>query len=196
MASVRDTVYHLLVAYPTIYSNVADCYRHLFLMIGNGYEWVDGELVDVCGDRNRPWKVPQFQDEMTEVLKQDDSSEYCQGQKRLDVRRRNNQIQFVIDNFDLMFEESIQFDRLNDFSHSRYERIFNIPDDVKPDWLESAKRVIDAVMFYCNMCGTRRFDAEKTRDMMEQLSHDRLGDFIVKRENILKQMLDALKIED
>lgn len=203
MASLRDTCFHMLVAFPTLFANKADCLRHLFLTSGGGYEWVDGELVSVYIDRNHPWMVPQYRDEMVELLKYEDETvrplelhatgnDFIIGQKKLDVRRINNQIKFVIDNFDLLMEEPVQFNRLSEITRSKYEAIFHIPDDVKPDWLEAAKRTVDAVMAYCHGERLRRFNAEATRAAMVQLSEERLDNFIDKRKNIIEKMLAGL----
>ena len=42
----RDTIKYCIMNYPAIFSNVADVMDHLFLTVGNGYEWVNGELID------------------------------------------------------------------------------------------------------------------------------------------------------
>lgn len=46
--TVKDTVREALLKYPSIEVNSLDVYNHLFCAIGNGYDWVDGELVDTC----------------------------------------------------------------------------------------------------------------------------------------------------
>ena len=43
--TVRDTIIDMLRRYPLITKNKVDAYDHLFLTVGNGYEWKDGELV-------------------------------------------------------------------------------------------------------------------------------------------------------
>lgn len=44
----EKTIKCCLIYYPTLFSNRADVLNHLFLTVGNGYEWVNGELV--CKD--------------------------------------------------------------------------------------------------------------------------------------------------
>jgi len=44
--SLRDTVRYCLLWYPSIFKNALDVYNHLFCVIGNGYDWKDGCLVD------------------------------------------------------------------------------------------------------------------------------------------------------
>ena len=43
--TVRDTVIDMIRRHPLITKNKVDAYDHLFMTVGNGYEWVDGELV-------------------------------------------------------------------------------------------------------------------------------------------------------
>lgn len=43
--TVRDTIIDMIRRHPLITKNKVDAYDHLFLTVGNGYEWVDGELV-------------------------------------------------------------------------------------------------------------------------------------------------------
>lgn len=46
MASLKDTIRYSMLEYPTLHVNPVDVCEHLFCIIGNGYEWRDGELVD------------------------------------------------------------------------------------------------------------------------------------------------------
>ena len=146
MASVRDTVYNLLVGYPSLFTTVMDCYVHLFLVTGGGYEWVDGELVVVC--RSEPKGPMAFEDdEDAEMLKRLSSlnskpvtkiegSEYL----RIQIRREKLQVQFVIDNIDLMFKELSFISKKNlSYYGSKYNNMFNMPDDVKDDWRDAIR---------------------------------------------------------
>lgn len=46
--TVELTIQDMFDDYPTLFKERADCLDHLFCAIGNGYEWVNGELV-ACG---------------------------------------------------------------------------------------------------------------------------------------------------
>jgi hypothetical protein len=43
-----DTLYVSCGAYSSIHPNRAAALNHLFLVIGNGYDWIEGQLVDTC----------------------------------------------------------------------------------------------------------------------------------------------------
>lgn len=53
----QDTVRRGLLEYPSLFRSPLDVLDQLFAVIGNGYEWVKGELVDTCGYVN-PKKTP------------------------------------------------------------------------------------------------------------------------------------------
>ena len=64
--NVRDTVRRMLLLYPGVTLNALDAYDHMFCVIGNGYEWKDGELVELSEDSN---KVPTLKEAIDKVLK-------------------------------------------------------------------------------------------------------------------------------
>ena len=43
--NIELTIQNMFDEYPTLFKERADCLNHLFCTIGNGYEWVNGELV-------------------------------------------------------------------------------------------------------------------------------------------------------
>jgi hypothetical protein len=52
--NVADTLLVSCGAFSCIFPNRAAALDHLFMTIGNGYEWIDGQLVDVCGREDTP----------------------------------------------------------------------------------------------------------------------------------------------
>lgn len=85
---VKDAVKASLMLYPTIQKTKLDVYEHMFLVIGNGYDWVNGELVaekrvptvqeaiekelndnfqyDLIRDHNVSWNLNEFAIEVQE----------------------------------------------------------------------------------------------------------------------------------
>lgn len=147
MASVRDTVLAMLTQYPTLFTTKADCYRHLFLSNGNGYDWVDGELV-AWGN---PKGEPDFKNEDEAMVEQAEKYGLTPNYKkmfgheenehiRLETRRNNMNIQFALDNIDLiMRSEHLTFYSGLTIMYSgwNYCNLMQVPTDVKPDWLEA-----------------------------------------------------------
>lgn len=50
MASVTDTVERMIHRFPSLYANRTQCLHALFYVLGNGYDWSAGELVDITRD--------------------------------------------------------------------------------------------------------------------------------------------------
>lgn len=44
--NVELTIQEMFDKYPILFKERADCLNHLFCVVGNGYEWSNGELVD------------------------------------------------------------------------------------------------------------------------------------------------------
>ena len=147
MASVRDTVLAMLTQYPTLFTTKADCYRHLFLSNGNGYDWIDGALV-AWGN---PKGEPDFKDEDAAVVEQAEKYGLTPNYKkmfgreeyeyiRLETRRNNMHIQFALDNIDMiMRSEHIEFHSGSIIIYSGWDYcpLIKVPAVVKPDWLEA-----------------------------------------------------------
>lgn len=53
MASHRDTLKHCMLRYPMLFEQPFDVDCHLFIVAGNGYHWMDGELLD-DGSNSKP----------------------------------------------------------------------------------------------------------------------------------------------
>ena len=47
---VELTIQKMFDSWPTLFKERADCLNHLFCVIGNGYEWINGELVCISDD--------------------------------------------------------------------------------------------------------------------------------------------------
>ncbi len=127
MASVKDTVYSMLVRHPLSFQSKSDCFKSLFLLTGNGMEWVDGELVlpdePLCME-------PRYRDEETEVAKE--TCDLIHDAIRRNVRLDNARVRFALENFDLLFHEEVSFKRLGWVSDRC--RLFNAPEKLNEDW--------------------------------------------------------------
>lgn len=138
--------------------NVKDTYRHflrngmnsmlrvschLFTTIGNGGEWIDGEL---CFERMSDW----YQLRENPVKDEDRDKEYLRTLNNgWDLNHAAYLIkrEFVMKNMEIILDspvDSIIFEA-SDSVHGYYEsnpcvnyaRSINFPDDIKPDWAEA-----------------------------------------------------------
>jgi hypothetical protein len=158
----------LMDAYPTLFINEDDVLRHLFFVIGNGYEWVDGELVDVrmghatpeemirtARSQREPWRE-DYQKALADCDKSGlDGSYYREQLANLDApaafmrkKERAHRIKQVHEGRgkDCWF---IRKDgSLGSYLYplSEYARILHVPAEVKPDWLKAARAAYHMAM--------------------------------------------------
>lgn len=162
--TVENTLRRSLLTFPSIFANALAVYDHLFCTNGNGYEWENGELVEICGFGYDTVEdavkgllhsslVNEFNgsDSLTRLLIRD--AEHI-GIPILKVKNRRicRYVDMIYDIDNRMKDFSIPDDeeikkRVKDYKWSlypicKYAQICNIPDDVKPDWLEACDRMM------------------------------------------------------
>lgn len=163
--TLKDTVKDSLIMFPSIHKNIIDVYDHLFCTIGNGYEWIDGELKYVGGNE----RVHTVQEGIMKIFNEEFIKPYGdEGQYtvlgniiRHDFHREDYSDIKIIFHHNKRCAEYIEDifnyeDRMNDYSipmHKNYEFKFYelskysamccFPDDIKYDWAEGIKATID-----------------------------------------------------
>jgi hypothetical protein len=131
----EDTLQYMTDFYPEIFPTRKHCLDHLFCVVGNGYEWVNGELVD-------------------------DDSEY---EKRYILREPIKKAEFKRETnwYRMNKFYSNLYNALNDLGEKRsipmeykfewyplskeYSALFTYPDDIKDDWkalVEECKQML------------------------------------------------------
>ena len=50
--------------YPTLFPNRTSVLHHLFIVLGCGFEWHNGELVDTCRNLTRGYQIPRADAEL------------------------------------------------------------------------------------------------------------------------------------
>lgn len=125
--NVKDTVRDCLYNYPRIFKNKWDIYHHLFAVNGNGYEWVNGQLVD-----------DYYEDE------DDEDKEYIPQEST------------VPDDWDSNGREN-DFTPAKDkiYPLCQYAKMLDIPDDIQPDWKEAVKEFYDSLMAHPELTGQK-----------------------------------------
>jgi len=175
--NVHDTVKRMLMVYPSVTINALDAYDHLFCIIGNGYEWQNGELVEIS---DIPLSVPMLSEALDIAMQfkmLDNSYSLFESTQEIYKMRHDGKedMKGIIESFSKkmynMLKESVSLicrteERLNDFdvpTLERYPEIFmknyefrlyglcecselcNLPDDIKPDWLDAAERMLNFI---------------------------------------------------
>lgn len=126
----EDTLQYMADFYPEIFPTRKHALDQLFCVIGNGYEWINGELVD---DDNKYKKRYQLKKSI----------------KKAEFKYEelwNQQHEFYTDLYKseenkIPIEYRFKWYPLC----KRFSYLYNYPDDIKPDWkelLEECKRML------------------------------------------------------
>ena len=169
--NLKDSVINSMREYPSISGNKLDVYDHLFLTNGNGYDWVNGELIEPSNEKpnvisieeaidklfNDEFRIDLITDRMffyigelnkeEKVVKESlqyDLVRYAQDVKTIvNAEKAVNQSLFEI-------EPIISLDGLEPecflYPLCEYSKIMNIPDNIKPDWLDGIKELMDYLL--------------------------------------------------
>jgi hypothetical protein len=151
---VRDS----MLRWPLIMTCRWDVLRHLYMTIGNGFEWQNGELICVFADHPEYSKseeqcIAEFFDDIDERLEDRRRwTERCPGLEldgeadwdKLDRARR----QFQLSHIDLLVAEkglasSRQVGLLDmQMIDKKYSHALTVPDDVEDSFLDGAVEVL------------------------------------------------------
>jgi hypothetical protein len=169
--NLKDSVINSMREYPSISGNKLDVYDHLFLTNGNGYDWVNGELIDKYNEKpniisieeaidklfNDDYRIELTTDRMffyigelnkdEKVVKESlqyDLKRYAQNVKTIiNAEKAVNQSLFEI-------EPIISLEGLEPecflYPLCEYSKIMNIPNDIKSDWLNGIKELMDYLL--------------------------------------------------
>ena len=152
--NVELTIQDMFDEYPTLFKERADCLNHLFCTIGNGYEWVNGELVEdgyeFFEDYQKNLESKLIKGKAYQYNKmslRDESIYYYQRKKEQnpetpeltysyfekipeDVYYRNPRNKRWYFYVNIPGHERIDY-------YKNYAKLWNYPKDIKPDWLEA-----------------------------------------------------------
>lgn len=201
MASVRDTVYEMMTLYPSLYKTKSSCFHHLFFVIGNGYEWEDGELVYFHREKTKI----EFKDE-DEVIRKSglltdlhpDINDKYYDSFRLRTRETNAALQFTLDNFDvIMSGEHLAFGNMYPYS-SKYNHLTHMPDDAKPDWREAIEECLWALTPYFNSFAGSGAEMTKEKAIamakdIQRFKEEKFPEFLKRQKKFSEMIKDILK---
>jgi len=135
--SLDEQVRWSLLNYPSLYDRRIDVLHFRFCINRSSYEWQDGELVD-------PDREPG-QRTFPETPVDPDQPKWMQDlMRKVNVERRETWDRRRQEIDDLCASDDLT---LRNAAHpiEADVHLLNIPDDVRPDWLEGAKQVIEAL---------------------------------------------------
>jgi len=153
--TVKESLKNSLLLYPSIHQNKWAVYHHWFAINGNGYEWKNGELVDMYDNNSIT---------MLQAIN-----------KHIKYRTKDmfkNRFLFLYNISTLVYDIVTTLKlkkRISDFTQTEelyplceYAKILNIPNDIKPDWLEAVKEFYDYLIEnYNNFSENDKFYIDK-----------------------------------
>ncbi len=159
---LKDHINQAIKRYPMLFK--AENYKisemlvldHLFLVIGNGYEWHDGYLCE--DDKPKPYGEKKFKSlpkgffkKRIYSYKKTTKSMYEFWKKNKDnsmwrygviIKKRNY--------YYYEFPKDVVGTKFSPYPICQYSRFTIIPDDVRPDWLKGAIKIVKATLDYFN----------------------------------------------
>lgn len=152
MASVHDTVRDMIFNFPEQCANRTQALHHLFVHIGNGYEWRDGELVnlyplerDYTDDEIELQMLPDILERFKTLAAESDAKAAMVesmlaearegGVERLAIRRDADRLAETPGDLRGPVHQPCQ----------EYAYLLNAPKDITPDWA-AAREEIAAVV--------------------------------------------------
>lgn len=128
----EDTLQYMADFYPEIFPTRKHCLNQLFCVIGNGYKWVNGELVDDDSKYEKRYKLKK-------PIKK---AEFIREENWI---KMNKFYKFIGDIHDkkIPFEYQFEWYPLS----KNYSKLFTYPEDIKDDWMaliEECKQMLIA----------------------------------------------------
>ena len=189
---LKDHIKQSIKQYPILFK--AENYKtsemlvlnHLFLVIGNGYEWHDGYLCK--DDELKPYGEKKFKSlpkgffkKREHTHKKTTKSMYEFRKKHLNIMKKKF--------FDIVKKGNYYYFRypkdrvgckFSPYPICKYSRFTMIPDDVRPDWLKGAIKVVKATLDYYN-------DPQKYKTYFDYPHKDRISKLKYDFEKLTKE---------
>lgn len=121
--NVELTIQEMFDEYPTLFKERADCLNHLFCCIGNGYKWINGELVEAFDDHtNRD--INQLQSRLI------NGKAHQHNKMSLRAESQHYENERIADGWYENFAKSYPDEDILHLKEVRQKIINNLPDDV------------------------------------------------------------------
>lgn len=136
--NVNDSVRWAIWHFPNLYHSRATVLHHMFYLIGNGYEWQDGELVYPYADARKDEDAySTFRHESSLRGNNDPILSEVYERSR---RQWNTEVDEIRNRIDELVTD-MTFPPEHLYPKSEYAYAYNLPDDIKPDWAEAAAEI-------------------------------------------------------
>lgn len=129
----EDTLQYMADFYPEIFPTRKHCLDHLFCVIGNGFEWVKGELVDNDDKYQKRYKL----------RKPIKKAEFWREEHWYQMNEFYNDLHGLDEKQKIPMQYNFEWYPLS----KKYSALFTYPEDIKDDWkelLEECKQMLIA----------------------------------------------------
>ena len=129
----EDTLQYMADFYPSIFPTRKHALDHLFCVIGNGYEWVNGELVDDDNEYEKRYKL----------IKSIKRAEFRHEGNWYSMHKFYTELKNIDDDYKIPMQYDFDWYPLS----KKYSALYTYPDDIKPDWkalIEECKQMLIA----------------------------------------------------
>ena len=152
--TIKDTIKSMIIMFPRLFSTKLSVYNHLFLTIGNGYRWENGELISEDDKENcsiEDGLEELFNNELQYRFLEDYLEITTDSERIINYFKRRNkeklELAKVILNYEKIINENLYITNEEVlYPLCKYAKILNIPDDVKEDWKDAIKEFLDFIM--------------------------------------------------
>lgn len=144
--TVERTLRNSLLLYPSLYTSKWDVYHYWFITIGNGYDWVEGELVCEYDNAEQDTTLEEaienhFYFHASDRALLTSPLKFSLERLKQDIIESVNWEDKLLKPFSDEGRQTIRDTRIGPLSN--YSHILNIPADVKEDWKAAAKEMYE-----------------------------------------------------
>lgn len=154
----KDTIKSSVLNYPLISQTNGEIQHHLFIVVGNGYEWVNGELVDEYTNQS----LQSTSDAISELFKEykNENNIWCEKVKTTGktcsfLNHLEKQVLTIL-KADTMFDEPLEvyFDKIKNepllLNICKYSKIYDLPDKITKEWYDCVVNFLNHFEPYIN----------------------------------------------
>ena len=166
-----ETIKQMMVEYPTLFPSKVQAIHHLFWVIGNGYDWVDGELISIDEPHPiTPYSISEDHRRMHEEYRKmyEDVAVY---DANWEMRERGLIAfsKFLFENDDYIRTYRIELSSI--YPLCEHAKVLTVPSDVKPDWLKVAWESVTDVDFVTNFSDDKKETAKRMKWVEQVENH-------------------------
>jgi hypothetical protein len=145
--TVETTLQDMFDNYPKLFATRQECFNHLFMTVGCGYDWMFGQLV-ISGQYNKEIHDEDYLN--PKAVKAEQSI------KNIKMKNKIDKELYEFNRMEALEEDGIDIGPYDPNKRhwseiSTSSNILNIPDDIKPDWKAAVEECM-AMLKADNVC--------------------------------------------